>query len=111
MKDKEPEEQKQRITSDIPNGKEEHAQHVKEVAAQLNFDAVQQKEDKPKIRNRCGSCAAFHTPFCTFEYSNSTDKETLQALHVDGADYACSRYFPRLHVKTGKGFDKAVNKL
>lgn len=105
-------EQKRRlITSDVPSDKEERARHVKEVAAQLNLDVAQPKEDKPKIRNRCGSCAGFHTPFCTFEYANLEEKETQQALHVDADAYACSRYFPRLRVKTGGGFDKAVNKL
>ena len=105
------EQNRQGISSDVPSDREEHARHVKEVAAQLNFDAVRPKEDKPKIRNRCGSCAAFHTPFCIWEYTNIEDKETQQALHVDADAYACSLYFPRLRAHTGKGFEKAVNKL
>jgi len=107
------EQNRQGITSDVPNGKEEHARHVKEVAVFLNFDAVRQKEDKPKIRNRCGSCAAFHTPFCTFEYSNFDCKETMMASHVDADAYACSRYFPRPHVETEgeKKFLKKVEQL
>ncbi len=54
------------------------------------------REDKPKIRNHCGQCAAFHTPFCTWEYINFDDEETRRALHVDAEAYACSLFFPRL---------------
>ncbi len=102
---------RQGIVSDVPSDKDKHAQHVKELAAQLNFESQRPKEDKPKIRNRCGSCAAFHSPFCPWEYANCEGEETKRALHVDAESFACSLYFPRLHAQTGKEFEKAVNKL
>jgi hypothetical protein len=56
---------------------------------------TRRKEDKPKIRNRCGGCAAFRTPFCLWEYQEY-DSETMRALTVDAEAYACSRFYPRL---------------
>jgi hypothetical protein len=107
------EQNRQSITSDIPSEKDKHAQHVKEIVAQLNFDAVRPKEDKPKIRNLCGTCAAFHTPFCIWEYSKVEDRETQQALHVDADAYACNLYFPRPRAQTEseKKFLKKVETL
>jgi hypothetical protein len=109
----EPKQNRQGITSDIPSDKDKHAQLVKEIAAQLNFDAVRLKEDKPKIKNRCRTCAAFHTPFCTWEYTNFEDEETKRALHIDADAYACSLYFPRPRVETEgeKKFLKKVEQL
>jgi hypothetical protein len=105
------EQNRQSIVSDVPSEKDKHAQHVKEITAQLNFDAVRPKEDKPKIRNRCGSCAAFHTPFCLWEYHNIEDRETQLALHVDADAYACSLYFPRLRFDSERVFEKKVIEL
>lgn len=48
-------------------------------------------EDKPKgSKPKCGGCAAFHTPFCSFAY---TDEPCLK-LHA--SDHACTRFYSRL---------------
>jgi hypothetical protein len=99
------EQNRQGITSDIPSDKDRRAQHVKEIAAQLNFGAVQPKEDKPKIRNRCGSCIAFHTPFCSFAYTDEPD------LTTSPSDYACSRFYPKLTRPRRMSFSEKVEKL
>ena len=53
-----------------------------------------QHEDKPKIRNRCGGCVAFHTPFCSFAYTDEPD------LTASPSDYACTRFYPKLTDRT-----------
>jgi len=70
-------------------------------------------EDKPKgSKPKCGSWPAFRTPFCSWAYKDY-DAETMKALAVDAEAYACSRYFPRPHVKTEdeKKFLKKVEQL
>jgi ribosomal protein S27AE len=70
-------------------------------------------EDKPKgVKPKCGGCAAFRTPFCSFTYKDY-DAETMKALAVDAEAYTCSRYFPRPHVETEgeKKFLKKVEQL
>lgn len=47
-------------------------------------------EDKPKgARPRCGACAAYHTPFCSWAYKDEP------SLKVRPEDYACSRFYAR----------------
>lgn len=70
-----------------------------------------EKEVRPKIRDRCGTCAAFHTPFCTREYK---DMEIPEAYKVNAQDYACSLFFHRLkflHKRSAEKFRRRVEDL
>jgi len=54
-------------------------------------------EDKPKgPLLKCGDCAAFHTPFCSFAYTDEPD------LRTSPTDHACTRYYVRPHEATPK---------
>jgi hypothetical protein len=70
---------------------------------------------KPKIKNHCGACVAFHTPFCLWEYKDLPDRETEMALHVDAEAYACSSFYPfkaRAHeCDSEKQFERRVAAL
>lgn len=88
-----------------------HAANVQGERAQGHRGANVQpepREDKPKIRNRCGDCAAFHTHFCPFEL---TVEERAPILRKD---YACSDFFPRLKLEVWHPrpvFDQVVENL
>lgn len=88
---------KNKITSDVPSDTLQHERMVHEWAEAHPGWKRQRVADKPKVRNRCGACAAFHTPFCTWEYIDFEDEETRRASHVDAHAYACSLFFPRLN--------------
>jgi hypothetical protein len=75
------------------------AQNKRELIEKLKNYSLP-KEDRPKIKNHCESCAAFHTPFCTWEYTNLQDEVTKQASRVDADAVACSLYFPRPRIAT-----------
>ena len=50
----------------------EKLRHVEpEPSDKVRCRSIPRKEDKPKIRNRCGDCAAFHTHFCPFELTET----------------------------------------
>jgi ribosomal protein S27AE len=52
-------------------------------------------EDKPKSPYpKCGGCAAFHTPFCSFAYTDEPDLKTFPT------DHACTRYYAPLQKST-----------
>ena len=79
-----------------------------ELLENLRHVQPEPKEDKPKIRNRCGDCAAFHTHFCPFEL---TDEKRAPILR---RDYACSDFFPRLNLEVRYSrlkFEEAVENL
>jgi hypothetical protein len=102
------------IVSDVPSDAVEHAKMVHAWAEAHPEWKKQHVEDKPKIRNRCGTCAAFHTPFCTWEYTNFEDEETRRALHVDADAYACSLFFPRVNFprkRSPEKFEQRVENL
>ena len=44
---------------------EELAQTKAELIERIENAEKSPEEDKPKIRNHCGDCVAFRTPFCT----------------------------------------------
>ena len=53
-------------------------------------EARHMAEDKPKSPYpKCGGCTAFHTPFCSFAY---TDEPVLKTFPTD---HACTRYYVR----------------
>jgi hypothetical protein len=79
------------IVSDVPLGDPEHDRLIHEFAEGINKH-VDDKPDAPKIKNRCGTCLAYHTPFCVWEYKDY-DKETMKALHVDADATACSSHY------------------
>jgi hypothetical protein len=79
-----------------------------ELLEKLRHVQPERREDKPKIRNRCGDCAAFHTHFCPFEL---TDEKRAPILRND---YACSDFFPRLKLEVWHRqpeFDQVVENL
>lgn len=96
------------ISSDVPSDAIKHAREVHQWAAAHPEWKRQHVEDKPKIKNRCGGCAAFQTPFCPWEYKNMEDSS---AYAVHSEDCACSHYFPRLVRKMERGFEEAVENL
>jgi hypothetical protein len=61
-------------------------------------------DDKPKIKNRCGDCAAFQTTFCTW---NVDDVSLLPT------DVACGLFCarPRVETESEKKFLKKVEQL
>jgi len=64
-----------------------------ELIEKLKHAVIDSKEDKPKIRNRCGDCAAFHTSFCTWEETNP-DRPPYKRAPILRSDVACSRFYP-----------------
>lgn len=100
------------IVSDVALGDPEHDRLIHELGQRINKH-VDDKPDEPKIKNRCGLCLVYHTPFCIWEYKDY-DKETMKALHVDADAYACSSYYPfklRVMHDTEKSFQKKVAKI
>lgn len=82
----------QGIVSDIPLVDVEREKKLQEYLSRINTH-VNDEPDKAKTRKTCGSCLAFHTPFCTWEYVNY-GVEKMSALRVSASDTACSRYYP-----------------
>jgi len=82
----------QGIVSDIPMADVERERKVVEYLTRINAH-VNDEPDKTKERKTCGSCLAFHTPFCTWECKDY-DVETMKALRVSADDTACSHYYP-----------------
>jgi hypothetical protein len=82
----------QTIVSDIPLDNVEREKKVLEYLTRIN-EHVNDEPDKTKERKTCGSCLAFHTPFCEWEYKDY-DLETVRALRVLADATACSRYYP-----------------
>lgn len=80
------------IVSDIPLDNVEREKKVLEYLTRIN-EHVNDEPDKAKVRKTCGSCLAFHTPFCEWEYKDY-DLETMRALRVLADNTACSRYYP-----------------
>lgn len=100
------------IVSDVPLGDSDHDRWVHELAEQIN-KCEKDKSDKPKIKNRCGTCLVYQTPFCIWEYKNY-DKETMKALHVDADAYACSSYYSfklRARYDNERSFERKVAKI
>lgn len=98
--------------SDVPLGDPEHDRLIHELGQRINKH-VDDKPDKPKIRNRCGTCLVYHTPLCIWEYKDY-DQETMKALRVCPDDSACSSYYPfRLRAShyTERTFEKKVANL
>lgn len=71
--------------------KDDPSPPTKDSVACGHYEKHVAKGSKPK----CGNCAAFHTPFCSWEYKEY-DGETMQALAVDAEAYACTRFYPKL---------------
>jgi hypothetical protein len=100
------------IVSDVPIGDPEHDRLIHELAQRINKH-VDDEPDEPKIKNRCGTCLVFHTPFCIWE-SKDYDKETMKALHVDANAYACSSHYPfklRAMHNSERSFERKVANL
>ena len=99
------------IVSDVSMGDPEHDRLIHEFAERINKH-VDDKPDAPKIKNRCGDCVAFHTPFCTWEETNP-DRPPYEPTRIVRNDVACCRFYPRL--KTPKvrrlRFDEVVDNL
>lgn len=91
------------IVSDVPSDAVEHAKMVHAWAEAHPQWKRQHVRDKPKIRNKCGGCAAFKTHFCTWN--------TRDGLGVAEDDDACGNYFARPRIRTGRRFEEAVSKL
>ena len=89
---------------DVPEGL---AKSRQELLEKLRHVIIEPKEDKPKIRNRCGDCAGFHTHFCPFEL---TDQDRPRIYR---GDVACYDFFPRLKSpRTRKqSFEEVVGNL
>ena len=83
------------MADDLPATIEEVSPERKELLKKLakigSLDDI--REDKPKIRNRCRDCVAFHTHFCPL-----WDTDPAKAAPLS-SDYACSDFFPRLNFK------------
>ena len=100
------------IVSDVPLGDPEHDRLIHELAQHINKH-VDDKPDKPKIRNRCGTCLVYHTPFCVWQYKDY-DIETMKALHVDADAYACSSYYSfklRAMYHSERSFERKVAQI
>jgi hypothetical protein len=91
-------------TSSIPEGL---AKSKDELIEKLKHAVIDSKEDKPKIRNHCGDCAAFHTHFCPFELTDQDRPRIYQG------DVACYDFFPRLKAPKARrpSFNEAVSNL
>ncbi|MGD0978906.1 MAG: hypothetical protein ABR962_07160 [Candidatus Bathyarchaeia archaeon] len=79
------------IVSDVPSDAVEHAKMVHTWAETHPEWKRQHIEDKPKIKNRCGDCAAFRTTFCTW---NVDDASLLS--QDEACSFFCLPYRPRL---------------
>lgn len=100
------------IVSDVPLGDPEHDRLIHELVQRIK-NHVDDKPDEPKIKNRCGTCLVFHTPFCVWQYKD-LDKETTKALHVDAEAYACSSHYPfklRARHDSERSFERKVAQI
>ena len=59
---------------------------VGEFNANLAKPSVEEQKTKPKNRNKCGQCVAFHTPFCSWDRNGLTRSR----------DDACSDFYPKM---------------
>jgi hypothetical protein len=85
------------ITSDIPSNSLTHARMIHTWAEAHPEWKRQHVADKPKIKNRCGDCAAFRTTFCTW---NVDDVSLLPG--DDACPLFCLPYRPRLPYRQRK---------
>lgn len=91
------------ITPDVPNGIVEHAKMVHAWAEGHPQWKRQHVQDKPKVRNHCGGCAAFKTHFCTWN--------TVDGPGVKEDDDACGAFYPRPPLRTERQFEKVASEL
>jgi hypothetical protein len=98
---------KNKIPSDVPVDRSavEHVKMVHEWAAARPEWKRQHVQDRPKIKNRCGDCAAFRTTFCAW---NVDDVSLL--LQDEACSLFCLPYRPR-KPETKTSFARKVENL